>query len=134
VLSARGLLAGGGHRARRRQHKIHRISGSGRWFQFGQAPNPNLPWPQFDASSYAASINYDGPSSHVQIVRKQTIEADRQRPVPVEQKPDLYLGGSQAGTWRLRLTPHREPPLSPRPNRLPLRNARRKFGRPLKAF
>jgi len=26
--------------------------GTGRWFQFGQAANPTLPWPQFDVSSY----------------------------------------------------------------------------------
>ena len=23
-------------------------SGTGKWFQFGQAPNPTLPWPEFD--------------------------------------------------------------------------------------
>ena len=34
------------------------FSGNGRWFQFGQAPSPTLPWPQFDVSSYTASINY----------------------------------------------------------------------------
>ena len=93
------------------------FSGSGRWFQFGQAPNPNLPWPQFDVSSYAASINYDGPSSHVQIVRKQTIEAGRQRPVPVEQKPDLYFGGSQA--WNLAPPPNSPPGTAPIPTSQP---------------
>ncbi len=93
------------------------FSGSGRWFQFGQAPNPNLPWPQFDVSSYAASINYDGPSSHVQIVRKQTIEAGRQRPVPVEQKPDLYFSGAQA--WNLAPPPNSPPGTAPIPTSQP---------------
>jgi hypothetical protein len=93
------------------------FSGSGRWFQFGQAPNPALPWPQFDVSRYAATINYDGPSSHVQIVRKQTIEAGRQRPVPVEQKPDLYLNGAQA--WNLAPTPNSPPGSAPVPTSQP---------------
>ena len=34
-------------------------SGTGKWFQFGQAPNPTLPWPPFDVSSFKAAINYD---------------------------------------------------------------------------
>ena len=38
-------------------------SGTGKWFQFGQAPNPTLPWPQFDVSSFKATINYETPSA-----------------------------------------------------------------------
>ncbi len=87
------------------------FSGSGRWFQFGQAPNPNLPWPQFDVSSYTASINYDVPSSHVQIVRKQTIEPGRQRPVPIEQKPEFFLSGVQV--WNLAPPPNSPPGAAP---------------------
>ncbi len=34
------------------------FSGTGRWYQFGQAPNPTLPWPQFDVSSYTATVDY----------------------------------------------------------------------------
>jgi hypothetical protein len=83
------------------------LSGTGRWFQFGQAPRPALPWPQFDVSSYDASINYEGPSAHVQIVRKQTIVPVRQRPAPVEQKPDQYVSGGQA--WN-RAPPPNSPP------------------------
>lgn len=75
------------------------FSGSGRWFQFGQAPNPTLPWPQFDVSRYTADINYETPAARVQIIRKQTIEAGRLRPAPVEQKPDQYVSGSYA--WNL---------------------------------
>src|SRR5204863_10199145 len=36
-------------------------SGTGKWFQFGQAPNPTLPWPAFDVSAYTASIDYNAP-------------------------------------------------------------------------
>ncbi|MDD2723312.1 MAG: MBL fold metallo-hydrolase [Methylovulum sp.] len=75
------------------------FSGTGRWFQFGQAPNPDLPWPQFDVSRYTADINYETTSARVQITRKQTVEAGRLRPVPVEQKPDQYVSGGYA--WNL---------------------------------
>ena len=34
------------------------FSGNGRWYQFGQAPGPTLPWPQFDVSSYTATVDY----------------------------------------------------------------------------
>ena len=31
------------------------FSGPGRWYQFGQAPSPALPWPQFDVSALQRS-------------------------------------------------------------------------------
>ena len=68
-------------------------SGSGRWFQFGQAPNPTLPWPQFDVSSFTAAINYDTPSARVEMIRKQTVEPGRLRPAPVEQQPMQLISG-----------------------------------------
>lgn len=79
--------------------KTIEFSGTGRWYQFGQAPNPTSAWPQFDVSSYSATINYETPAARVQIVRKQTIEAGRERPAPVEQKPDQYVSNSVA--WNL---------------------------------
>jgi glyoxylase-like metal-dependent hydrolase (beta-lactamase superfamily II) len=75
------------------------FAGSGKWFQFGQAPNPTLPWPQFDVSSYTATINYDTPAARIQMTRMQTIEPGRVRPAPVEQRPDQYVSGSNA--WSL---------------------------------
>lgn len=75
------------------------FSGSGKWFQFGQAPAPHLAWPQFDVSHYQASINYDTAAARVQIVRKQTIEKGRNRPAPVEQRPDQNVSGNHA--WNL---------------------------------
>jgi len=71
-------------------------TGTGRWYQFGQSPNPTLPWPQFEVSSFTATINYDTPSARVQMTRKQTIEPGRVRPAPVEQRPDQYVSGTSA--------------------------------------
>ena len=57
-------------------------SGTGKWFQFGQAPNPTLPGPPFDVSSFKAAINYEMPSARIEMVRKQTLEPPRMRPAP----------------------------------------------------
>ena len=75
------------------------ISGTGRWYQFGQAPAPNTPWPPFDVSSYTATINYATPAARVQMIRKQVVEPNRERPTPVEQRPDQYVSGTTA--WNL---------------------------------
>jgi glyoxylase-like metal-dependent hydrolase (beta-lactamase superfamily II) len=75
------------------------FSGTGRWYQFGQAPAPNTPWPQFDVSSYTATVNYATPAARVQMTRKQTVEPNRVRPTPVEQRPDQYVSGMTA--WNL---------------------------------
>lgn len=79
------------------------FSGAGRWFQFGQAAAPHLPWPQFDVSRYVASIHYDSASARVQIQRQQTVDPDRVRPVPVEQKLDQYVSGGVA--WNQGVAP-----------------------------
>jgi glyoxylase-like metal-dependent hydrolase (beta-lactamase superfamily II) len=88
------------------------FSGTGRWYQFGQAPAPNLPWPQFDVSSYTATIDYAAPAARVQMTRKQTIEPGRVRPAPVEQRPDQYVSGTTA--WNL------APPAGAAPNTPPV--------------
>jgi hypothetical protein len=75
------------------------FAGTGRWYQFGQAPNPTLPWPQFDVSSYTATVDYAAPAARVQMTRLQTVEADRVRPTPAEQKPDQYVSGTTA--WNM---------------------------------
>ncbi|MES2356334.1 MAG: MBL fold metallo-hydrolase [Pseudomonadota bacterium] len=74
-------------------------SGSGHWFQFGQAPAPSLPWPQFNVSRFTADINYDTSSARVQIIRSQTVEPGRLRPAPVEQRVDQYVAGAYA--WNI---------------------------------
>ena len=46
--------------------KSIQYTGKGRWFQFGQAPNPTMPWPEFDVTSFTASVNYDATQNLVQ--------------------------------------------------------------------
>jgi len=72
------------------------FSGAGRWYQFGQAPNPDLSWPPFDVKNFTADINYDTASARVQITRSQIVEPGRVRPAPVEQKVDQYVSGGIA--------------------------------------
>jgi glyoxylase-like metal-dependent hydrolase (beta-lactamase superfamily II) len=75
------------------------FSANGKWYQFGQAPNPTLPWPAFDVSAYTAAIDYTKPAARVQMTRKQVVEPNRLRPTPVEQRPDQFISGTTA--WNL---------------------------------
>ena len=59
--------------------KTIEYTGTGKWYQFGQAPSPTLPWPPFDVSAYTASINYDTPSARIQMT---TGESHRTRIQP----------------------------------------------------
>jgi glyoxylase-like metal-dependent hydrolase (beta-lactamase superfamily II) len=72
------------------------FSGTGRWYQFGQAPNPDSAWPPFEVKSFASDINYDAASARVQSVRYQVVEPGRFRPTPVEQRNDQFVSGSTA--------------------------------------
>ena len=92
-------------------------SGTGKWFQFGQAPNPTLPWPQFDVSSFTAVINYDTPGARVEMVRKQTVEPGRVRPAPVEQKPVQMVSGTYA--WNIAVPGGAAPGTPPAPQPQP---------------
>lgn len=94
---------------------VHAIefSGSGRWYQFGQAPNPDLPWPPFDLKAYTAQINYDRPGSLIKISRVQVIEPDRNRPAPLEQRVEQYLSGDRA--WNVAATGSAPPALTVQP-------------------
>jgi glyoxylase-like metal-dependent hydrolase (beta-lactamase superfamily II) len=88
-------------------------SGTGQWFQFGQAPNPTLPWPAFDVSNFVASINYDTPAARVQMVRSQVVEPGRARPAPVQQRPVLLVSGTHA--WTMAVPPGAAPDTAPAP-------------------
>ena len=79
------------------------FSGTGRWFQFGQAPSPTLPWPQFDVSRYAATIDYQAPAARIQMTRIQTVDPGRLRPAPVEQRVDQNISGTTA--WNIPAAP-----------------------------
>jgi glyoxylase-like metal-dependent hydrolase (beta-lactamase superfamily II) len=86
-------------------------AGTGKWFQFGQAANPTLPWPAFDVSSFTASINYDTPAARVQMERIQVVEPNRQRPAPVPQRPVQVVSGTHA--WNLAPPPGAAPGTAP---------------------
>ena len=87
------------------------FSGSGRWFQFGQAPGPTLPWPQFDVSAYNAAIHFGTPGARVQMTRTQTVEPGRARPAPVEQRPVQLVSGGFA--WNMAAPPGAAPGAAP---------------------
>src|SRR5437588_357566 len=74
--------------------KTIEYSGTGKWYQFGQAPSPTLPWPPVDVSAYTAPINYDTPAARIQMTRKPVVEPDRVRPAPGEQKVAQYVSGA----------------------------------------
>jgi glyoxylase-like metal-dependent hydrolase (beta-lactamase superfamily II) len=75
------------------------FNAAGKWYQFGQSPAPGTAWPAFELSSYSATINFDTASARILQTRKQIVEAGRERPVPVEQKPDQYVSGDLA--WNI---------------------------------
>src|SRR5262245_52163487 len=72
------------------------FSGSGRWYQFGQAPEPGLAWPPYTLSSYSASVDFGTPSARVAITRIQVVEPGRNRPAPVEQRVEQFVTGTTA--------------------------------------
>ena len=56
-------------------------TGTGKWFQFGQEPNPNALPPEFEVTSYTASIDYNSATMHVDRVSKPMIDTSRWRRV-----------------------------------------------------
>src|SRR2546422_5351795 len=97
--------------------KTIEYSGTGKWYQFGQAPNPTLPWPPFDVSAYTASIDYETPAARIQMTRKQVVEPERVRPAPVEQKVDQYISGAAA--WTMAVPAGAAPGTTPAPQPQP---------------
>jgi len=57
-------------------------SGTGKWYLFGQEPNPNQTPPEYDVTSYTASIDYNSATSHIQRAAREVIDPTRWRPVP----------------------------------------------------
>lgn len=72
------------------------VTGTGQWFQFGQAPAPGTAWPAFAVSRFVASYDYRASAARVQITRRQVVEAGRERPAPVDQSVDQYVAGAHA--------------------------------------
>ena len=73
-------------------------SGSGKWFQIGQEPSPTLPPPEFDVSSYIATINYASATKRVQMASKPTVDPGRLRFPPREARADEYVVGDVSWT------------------------------------
>jgi glyoxylase-like metal-dependent hydrolase (beta-lactamase superfamily II) len=73
-------------------------SGSGKWYQLGQEPNPTLPPPEFDVSSYIATIDYVRAAKRVQMVSRQTVDPSRLRFPPREARVDEYVVGDVSWT------------------------------------
>jgi glyoxylase-like metal-dependent hydrolase (beta-lactamase superfamily II) len=88
-------------------------TGTGKWFQFGQAPSPVLPWPAFDVSAFTATVNYETPAARVQMTRMQVVEPGRARPAPVQQRPVQVVSGTYA--WNMAPPPGATPDTPPAP-------------------
>jgi glyoxylase-like metal-dependent hydrolase (beta-lactamase superfamily II) len=71
---------------------------SGSYFQFTQAPAPELPWPEFKVDGYVATLDYARGAVHSKYHRVQVQEPGHARPHS-EQTLDQY---ARAGvTWNL---------------------------------
>jgi len=68
-------------------------SGYGKWYLFGQEPNPLLPPPEYEVSRYIATIDYARATKRVQRVNIETADPERLRQVPHEEGADEYVVG-----------------------------------------
>jgi glyoxylase-like metal-dependent hydrolase (beta-lactamase superfamily II) len=55
---------------------------TGKWFRFGQEPNPNVLAPEYEVTDYAATIDYDNAAMRVHRVSQPVIDPARWRRVP----------------------------------------------------
>jgi glyoxylase-like metal-dependent hydrolase (beta-lactamase superfamily II) len=74
----------------------------GRYYQFGQAPAPELPWPAFEVTGYTATLDYARAAVHAKYRRVQVQEPGRSRP-PTDQTQDQYAAGGFS--WNLTPAP-----------------------------
>src|SRR5262245_61252891 len=82
--------------------KSIQFSGTGFIYAVGQSPNPNAPWPKFNAKSYTRVINYETVSSREDFVRTQAENPPRgggQQPLVGEQRQVLLISGDYA--WNM---------------------------------
>jgi glyoxylase-like metal-dependent hydrolase (beta-lactamase superfamily II) len=75
---------------------------SGRYYQFGQAAGPGLPWPEFTVDGYVATLDFARGAVHSRYHRVQVHEAGRARPHS-EQTMDQYA--RDGVTWNLAAGP-----------------------------
>lgn len=86
-------------------------SGTGSQFALGQSPNPNAPWPKFNAKSFTRAINYETPALRQVLVRTQAENPPHgggNQPIVGERTETLVAASSspwetQVEIW---ITPH----------------------------
>ena len=71
---------------------------SGSYYQFGQAPAPELPWPEFKVDGYVATLDFARAAIHAKYHRVQVQEPGRARPYS-EQTMDQFARDGM--TWNL---------------------------------
>src|SRR5689334_10726117 len=71
---------------------------AGRYYQFGQAPAPELPWPAFEVDNYVASIDFERAAIHAKYHRVQVQEAGRLRPKSQQTMDQYAVNGI---TWNM---------------------------------
>lgn len=84
--------------------RIHSLEyqASGRYYQFTQAPAPDLPWPPFEVRDYVATLDYARGAVHAKYHRTQVQEPGRARPHS-EATMDQYARDGMA--WNLTPAP-----------------------------
>jgi len=75
---------------------------AGRYYQFGQAPAPELPWPEFAVDGYVATLDFARAAIHAKYHRVQVQEPGRARPHS-EQTQDQFA--RDGVTWNLAPAP-----------------------------
>jgi glyoxylase-like metal-dependent hydrolase (beta-lactamase superfamily II) len=86
--------------------KTLEYSGSGYVFSLGQNPNPNMPWPKFNAKSYTKGINYELWASTQRLVRTQAEDPPRgggMQPVIGEQTQNQVIDSNSPWTGRAQI-------------------------------
>lgn len=71
---------------------------SGSYYQFGQAPAPELPWPEFKVDGYVATLDFVRATIHAKYHRVQVQESGRARPFS-EQTMDQFARDGM--TWNM---------------------------------
>ena len=70
----------------------------GRYWQFSQAPAPELPWPPFDVRQYSATLDFARGAVHAKYHRVQVQEPGRARPHSEATMDQYFIDGT---TWNL---------------------------------
>jgi glyoxylase-like metal-dependent hydrolase (beta-lactamase superfamily II) len=74
----------------------------GKYYQFGQAPAPELAWPAFAVDSYVATLDFERAAIHARYHRVQVQEPGRLRPHSEQTMDQFALDGV---TWNLTPAP-----------------------------